>query len=75
MSLYAFGTDPGSYKSNKVMKRQAVQFRVFAYGDNHVGLGELTPQVKEVVDFVKSSKRGVFPSVRYLAVYGANDEE
>jgi UDP-N-acetylglucosamine acyltransferase len=37
--------------------------------------GELTSQVKEVVDFVKSSKRGVFPSVRYLAVYGANDEE
>jgi hypothetical protein len=42
---YMFGTDPGSYKSNKVMKRQAVQFRIFAYGDNHVGLGELTPQV------------------------------
>ena len=42
---FVFGTDPGNYKSNKVMKRQAVQFRVFAYGDNHVGLGELTPQV------------------------------
>jgi hypothetical protein len=42
---YVFGADPGSYKSNKVMKRQAVQFRVFAYGENHVGLGELTPQV------------------------------
>jgi hypothetical protein len=42
---YVFGTDPGSYKSNKVMKRQAVQFRIFAYGENHVGLGELTPQL------------------------------
>jgi L-Lysine epsilon oxidase N-terminal len=42
---FVFGSDPGSYKSNNLMKRQAVQFRVFAYGDNHVGLGELTPAV------------------------------
>src|SRR5262245_31932637 len=41
---YVFGQDPGSYKSNGLMKRQAVQFRVFAYGENHVGLGELTPK-------------------------------
>ena len=39
---YVFGQDPGGYKSNGLMKRQAVQFRVFAYGENHVGLGELT---------------------------------
>jgi hypothetical protein len=39
---YVFGQDPGNYKSNGLMKRQAVQFRVFAYGENHVGLGELT---------------------------------
>jgi L-lysine epsilon oxidase-like protein len=42
---YVFGRDPGSYKSNGHWKRQAVQFRVFAYGDNHTGLGELTPEV------------------------------
>src|SRR5262245_53220305 len=42
---YVFGTDPSSYKSNKLMKRQAVQLRIFAYGDSNVGLGELTPQV------------------------------
>lgn len=42
---YVFGADPGTYKSNGIIKRQAVLFRVFAYGENHVGLGELTPQV------------------------------
>ena len=42
---FVFGKDPGTYKSNGLMKRQAVQFRIFAYGDNHVGLGELTPKV------------------------------
>src|SRR6202035_833514 len=44
---FIFGSDPGSYKSNNLMKRQAVQFRVFAYGDNHVGLGELTPDLMD----------------------------
>jgi hypothetical protein len=39
---YVFGIPPANYKSNDRMKRQAVQFRIFAYGDNHVGLGELT---------------------------------
>jgi hypothetical protein len=43
--FFIFGSDPATYKSNNLMKRQAVQFRVFAYGDNHVGLGELTPDV------------------------------
>lgn len=42
---FVFGTDPGTYKSNGLMKRQAVQYRVFAYGENHVGLGELTPSI------------------------------
>jgi hypothetical protein len=42
---YVYGKDPGNYKSNGLMKRQAVQFRIYAYGDNHVALGELTPQV------------------------------
>ena len=42
---YVFGKDPGNYKSNDIMKRQAVQFRLFAYGDNHAGLGELTADV------------------------------
>ena len=42
-------SDPGSYKSNNLMKRQAVQFRVFAYGDNHVGLGELSADVMDAL--------------------------
>ena len=42
---FVFGRDPGNYKSNGLMKGQAVQFRVYAYGENHVGLGELTPKV------------------------------
>lgn len=42
---YVFGKDPGAYKSNGLIKRQAVQFRIFAYGENHIGLGELTPDV------------------------------
>jgi hypothetical protein len=42
---YVFGRDPGTYKSQGLMKRQAVQFRIFAYGANHVGLGELTADV------------------------------
>ena len=44
---YIFGQNPDLYKSNGLMKRQAVQFRIFAYGENQVGLGELTPQVIE----------------------------
>lgn len=47
---YVFGKDPGSYKSNGLIKRQAVQFRVFAYGENHVGLGELTPDVMRALN-------------------------
>lgn len=42
---FVFGTDPDAYKSGNLWKRQAVQFRIFAYGDNHTGLGELTPAV------------------------------
>lgn len=42
---FIFGAEPGAYKSNKRIKRQAVQFRIFAYGDNFEGLGELTTQV------------------------------
>ena len=42
---FVFGTDPGTYKSGGLMKRQTVQFRIFAYGENHVGLGELTPAI------------------------------
>ncbi|HEV7403438.1 MAG TPA: LodA/GoxA family CTQ-dependent oxidase [Chthoniobacteraceae bacterium] len=44
---FVFGADPGTYKSNKKMKRQAVQFRIFAYGANHVGLGELTAETMQ----------------------------
>jgi hypothetical protein len=42
---YVHGNDPGTYKSNALMKRQAVQFKIYAYGENHIGLGELTPTV------------------------------
>lgn len=43
---FIFGQQPDTYKSDdNLIKRQAVQFRVFAYGENHVGLGELTPTV------------------------------
>lgn len=42
---FIHGKQPANYKSNGLMKRQAVQFRVFAYGHNNVGLGELTPNV------------------------------
>lgn len=42
---YVFGQGPDEYKSNGLIKRQAVQFRVFAYGENHTGLGELTPEM------------------------------
>jgi hypothetical protein len=47
---YVFGREPDSYKSNGLIKRQAVQFRVFAYGDNHLGLGELTLDVMDSLD-------------------------
>ena len=39
---FVFGTPQTDYKSNGVMKRQAVQFRVFVYGDENLGLGEFT---------------------------------
>lgn len=39
---YVFGRDPEQYRSRGLLKRQAVQFRVFAYGEGLVGLGELT---------------------------------
>ena len=42
---FIHGTHPPLYKSNGLMKRQAVQFRLFAYGENNVGLGELTQEV------------------------------
>lgn len=48
--FYVFGKDPGQYKSNGVIKRQAVQFRIYAYGDNHVALGELTPKVMSALN-------------------------
>ena len=43
--FFVFGTNPTHYKSNGLMKRQAVQFRIFAYAANNIGLGELTPGV------------------------------
>ena len=34
---FVFGTNPESYKSNGLMQRQAVQFRIFAYAANNIG--------------------------------------
>jgi len=42
---FTFGEIPDAYKSNGLLKRQAVKFRLFAYGENHVGLGEITPEI------------------------------
>jgi hypothetical protein len=42
--FYTYGEDPAAYKTNGLMRRQAVQFRLFAYGDNNQGIEELTPQ-------------------------------
>lgn len=42
---YVFGRDPEEYRSHGLLKRQAVRFRVFAYGEGLVGLGELTEKV------------------------------
>lgn len=42
--FYTYGEDPSNYKSNGLMRRQAVQFQLFAYGDNNQGIEELTPQ-------------------------------
>jgi L-Lysine epsilon oxidase N-terminal len=42
--FYEFESDvQASYKSNGLIKRQAVRFRVFAYDDDNRGLAELTP--------------------------------
>src|SRR3954452_17775063 len=41
---YEFGLTPQTrYKSNNLIKRQAVRFRIFAYGANNRGMQELTP--------------------------------
>lgn len=48
-TYYVFGANPESYKADGLMKRQAVQFRIFAYGQNHVGLGELTGEVRDAL--------------------------
>jgi UDP-N-acetylglucosamine acyltransferase len=37
--------------------------------------GIAVPQVREMVEFVKNSKRGIVPSTRFLAVYRAADDE
>lgn len=42
--FYVLGDNPATYKTNGLMRRQAVQFRLFAYGDNNEGVEELTPQ-------------------------------
>lgn len=42
---YEFGPDPlPHYKSNDLIKRQSVRFRIFAYDGNNQGIEELTPE-------------------------------
>ena len=42
--FYTYGEDPDTYTTNGLMRRQAVQFRLFAYGANNEGIEELTPE-------------------------------
>jgi len=43
--VYEFGPNPqASYKSNNLIKRQSVRFRIFAYDANNHGIQELTPE-------------------------------
>src|SRR5262245_48221609 len=41
---FVFGDAVEQYKSNNLIKRQAVQFRLFAYGAAGEGVEELTPE-------------------------------
>ncbi|WP_143201828.1 LodA/GoxA family CTQ-dependent oxidase [Bradyrhizobium sp. NAS96.2] len=42
--FYEFGSNPqANYKSNDLIKRQAVRFRIFAYDANNNGIQELPP--------------------------------
>jgi hypothetical protein len=41
--FFVYGQPPSEYKANGVMKRQAVQFRLFAYDDQNRGIEELDP--------------------------------
>ncbi|HSI13367.1 MAG TPA: LodA/GoxA family CTQ-dependent oxidase [Chthoniobacter sp.] len=40
---YVHGSNPATLKSNGVIKRQAVQYRIFAFDQNRVAVEELTP--------------------------------
>lgn len=42
--FYIYGDQPTTYHQDGRMRRQAVQFRLFAYADGNVGIEELTPQ-------------------------------
>jgi hypothetical protein len=42
--FYVYGEQPDEYHQDGKMRRQAVQFRLFAYADGNVGIEELTPQ-------------------------------
>ena len=41
--FFIYGEPTDSFKSNDLIKRQAVRFRIFAYGANNAGIEELTP--------------------------------
>lgn len=40
---FVYNQPTDSFKSNNLIKRQAIQFRIFAYGNNNIGIEELTP--------------------------------
>lgn len=41
--FFVYGDNPATYKSGGLMRRQAVRYRLFAYGANNDGIEELTP--------------------------------
>jgi hypothetical protein len=47
---FIFGEGLTRYKANRRMKRPCVRFRIFAYDRDNEGLGELTPDIMNVLE-------------------------
>jgi L-Lysine epsilon oxidase N-terminal len=72
---FVFGELPAggrTYKANDLMKRQAVRFRIFAYGDNNTGIEELTPNRLDAlgIDVVWQARLGNRKVARITGVAG-----
>ena len=46
---FIFGEGLTRYKANRRMRRPCVRFRIFAYDPDNEGLGELTPDIMNVL--------------------------